>query len=106
MNDLTPMRASLPQAALDEMKVMYNHDAWSSPKEAIADLESAMPAVEQVRRWLSSATRIATIDEVRRWVRTGYQTDLQILRRHRRSRLLRLEYTYRPTVEDHVHRPT
>src|SRR5262249_11816511 len=28
------------------------------------------------------------------------------LRRHRRSLLLRLEHTYRPTVEDHVHRPT
>jgi hypothetical protein len=28
---------------------------------------------------------------------------LQILRRHRRSLLLCLEYPYRPTVEDHVH---
>src|SRR5215471_5442346 len=32
--------------------------------------------------------------------------ELQILRRHRRSLLLRLEHTYRPTVEDHVYRPT
>jgi hypothetical protein len=30
----------------------------------------------------------------------------QIIRRRRRSLLLRLEHTYRPTVEDHAHRPT
>src|SRR2546430_12202342 len=32
--------------------------------------------------------------------------DLQILRRYRRSLLLRLEHTHRPTLEDHVHRAT
>jgi hypothetical protein len=32
--------------------------------------------------------------------------DIQILRRHRRSLPLCMEHTYRPTVEDHVHRPT
>src|SRR5215471_15919853 len=31
---------------------------------------------------------------------------LQILRRHRRSLLLRLEHPHRPALEDHVHRPT
>src|SRR5262249_27711353 len=32
--------------------------------------------------------------------------DFQILRRYRRSLLLRLEHTHRPTLEDYVHRPT
>src|SRR5262249_13620474 len=32
--------------------------------------------------------------------------DLQILRRHRRPLLLRLEHPHRSAVEDHVHRPT
>ncbi len=34
------------------------------------------------------------------------EPDLQILRRHRRSLLLRLEHAYRPAVEDHVRRAT
>src|SRR4030095_11218346 len=32
--------------------------------------------------------------------------DFQILRRYRRSLLLRLEHTHRPTLEDYVHRAT
>src|SRR5262245_56197458 len=32
--------------------------------------------------------------------------DFQILRRHRRPLLLRLEHTHRPTLEDYVHRAT
>src|SRR5262245_10979261 len=32
--------------------------------------------------------------------------DFQILRRYRRPLLLRLEHTYRPTLEDYVHRAT
>src|SRR5215813_2664891 len=34
------------------------------------------------------------------------EPDIQILRRYRRSLLLRLEYTHPPTLEDNVHRPT
>ncbi len=33
------------------------------------------------------------------------EQNLQILRRHRRSLLLRLEYAHRPALENHVHRP-
>ncbi len=36
--------------------------------------------------------------------RTGFEPNFQILRRHRRSLLLRLEHTHRPTLDDHVHR--
>jgi len=32
--------------------------------------------------------------------------DFQILRRYRRSLLLRLEHTHRPTLENYVHRAT
>src|SRR5262245_34909042 len=34
------------------------------------------------------------------------EPNFQILRRYRRPLLLRLEHTHRPTLEDHVHRPT
>jgi hypothetical protein len=34
------------------------------------------------------------------------EPNFQILRRYRRSLLLRLEHTHRPTLEDYVHRAT
>lgn len=53
MNDLTLMKSSFAQAAIDTVNGTCNRDIpFPSPQAAIAELESAMPAVEQLRRWL------------------------------------------------------
>jgi|SRR6516164_6631690 hypothetical protein len=54
------------------------------------------------------AKRVKDAAQARRLlaIELAVKPDLQILRRHRRSLLLRLEYTHRPAVEDNVHRPT